>query len=134
MRLLLDTHILLWALGAPAKLPAKARQEIIDPANQVLFSAASIWEIAIKSQLGRSDFVVDPEEISRAALESGFDELAVSAQHAALTARLPAHHRDPFDRMLVAQAMTEPAHLLTVDSMLKPYSELVVVLEKGSKN
>ena len=128
MRLLLDTHILLWALGDPAKLPTKARQRILDPANQVLFSAASIWEIAIKSQIGRANFKVEPEEIARAALDSGFDELVVSAQHAVLTARLPAHHRDPFDRLLVAQAMTEPAHLLTVDSALRPYSELVVVL------
>ena len=130
MRLLLDTHILLWALGDPAKLPAKARQGILDPANQILFSAASIWEIAIKSQLGRASFMVKPEDIARAALDSGFDELFVRAQHAALTARLPPHHRDPFDRLLVAQALTEPAHLLTVDSTLRPYSELVVVVGK----
>jgi PIN domain nuclease of toxin-antitoxin system len=128
MRLLLDTHILLWALGDSAKLPAKARQGILDPANQVHFSAASIWEIAIKSHIGRTNFMVEPEEIAQVALDSGFDELVVSARHAALTARLPAHHRDPFDRLLVAQAMTEPAHLLTVDSTLRRYSELVVVL------
>ena len=128
MRLLLDTHILLWALGDPAKLPTAARKVIIDPANEVLFSAASIWEIAIKSVLGRTDFVASPDEIARAATESGFDELPVRAQHAALTARLPRHHRDPFDRLLVAQAMTEPARLLTVDGALRPYSELVVVL------
>ena len=130
MRLLLDTRILLWAMGEPARLPAKARQRLLDPANQILFSAASIWEIAIKSQFGRANFTVEPEEIARAALASGFDELVVSAQHAALTARLPALHRDPFDRLLVAQAMTEPAHLLTVDSALVPYSELVVVLPR----
>ena len=128
MRLLLDTHLLLWALGDPAKLPATARQGILDPANEVLFSAASIWEIAIKTELGRADFAVKPEDIARAAVESGFDELPVSAQHAALTARLPRHHRDPFDRLLVAQAMTEPARLLTVDAALRRYSELVVVL------
>ena len=128
MRLLLDTHLLLWALGDPAQLPATARQGILDPANEVLFSAASIWEIAIKTELGRADFAVKPEDIARAAVESGFDELPVSAQHAALTARLPRHHRDPFDRLLVAQAMTEPARLLTVDAALRRYSELVVVL------
>jgi PIN domain nuclease of toxin-antitoxin system len=128
MRLLLDTHILLWALGDPARLPVSAQQVIVDPANHVLFSAASIWEIAIKSVLGRIDFVASPEEIARVAVESGFDELPVRAQHAALTARLPRHHRDPFDRLLVAQAMTEPARLLTVDEALRPYSELVVVL------
>lgn len=128
MRLLLDTHILLWALGDSAKLPAAARQLILDTANEVLFSAASIWEIAIKSELGRADFAASPEEIARAAAESGIDELPVRAQHAALTSRLPRHHRDPFDRLLVAQAMTEPARLLTVDAALKRYSELVVVL------
>jgi PIN domain nuclease of toxin-antitoxin system len=88
----------------------------------------NIWEIAIKSQLGRADFGASPEAIARSALESGFDELPIRASHAALTARLPGHHRDPFDRLLVAQAMTEPARLLTVDSALRPYSELVVVL------
>ena len=128
MRLLLDTHLLLWALGDPAKLPATARQGILDPTNEVLFSAASIWEIAIKTELGWADFAAKPEDIARVAVESGFDELPVSAQHAALTARLPRHHRDPFDRLLVAQAMTEPARLLTVDAALRPYSELVVVL------
>lgn len=128
MRLLLDTHLLLWALGDPEKLPATARQGILDPTNQVLFSAASIWEIAIKAELGRVDFAAKPEDIARAAIESGFDELPVHAQHAALTARLPRHHRDPFDRLLVAQAMTEPARLLTVDAALGLYSELVIVL------
>ena len=128
MRLLLDTHILLWALADPAKLPAAARGSILDPANEVLFSAASIWEIAIKAELGRVDFAVSPEEIVRSAIESGLDELPVRAEHAALTARLPRHHRDPFDRLLVAQAMIEPARLLTVDAILKGYSELVTVL------
>lgn len=128
MRLLLDTHLLLWALGNPSRLPVVARKAIVDPANEVLFSAASIWEIAIKAELGRANFTADAEEIARAAVESGLDELPVRAQHAALTARLPRHHRDPFDRLLIAQAMSEPARLLTVDTALKPYSELVVVL------
>jgi PIN domain nuclease of toxin-antitoxin system len=128
MRLLLDTHILLWALSEPSKLSRAARQSLLDPANVVLFSAASIWEIAIKSQLRRSDFAADPDEVTRAAEASGFDELPVRAQHAALTGRLPAHHRDPFDRLLIAQALCEPARLLTVDAALRPYSELVTVL------
>ena len=128
MRLLLDTHILLWALGEPARLPRAAREAILDPDNDVLFSVASIWEVAIKSQLGRADFGASPEAIAKSALESGFDELPIRSTHAALTARLPGHHRDPFDRILIAQAMTEPARLLTVDSALRPYSELVVVL------
>jgi PIN domain nuclease of toxin-antitoxin system len=128
MRILLDTHLLLWALGAPARLPAAAREAILDAANEVLFSAASIWEIAIKAGLGRADFRANPVEIARAAVASGIDELPVRAQHAALTAQLPRHHRDPFDRLLLAQAMTEPARLLTVDAALETYSELVVVL------
>jgi PIN domain nuclease of toxin-antitoxin system len=128
MRLLLDTHVLLWALGEPEKLSAAARQAISDPGNAVLFSAASIWEIAIKAQLGRVDFLANAEEIARAASASGFDELPIRAQHAALTAQLPPHHRDPFDRVLVAQAIAEPARLLTVDAALRRYSELVFVL------
>jgi len=128
MRFLLDTHILLWVLGDPAKLSRTARHNILDPSNEVWFSAASIWEIAIKSQLRRTDFKANPEEVARAATESGLDELPVRAHHAALTARLPAHHRDPFDRLLVAQAMAEPARLLTADAALRRYSELVVVL------
>jgi PIN domain nuclease of toxin-antitoxin system len=128
MRVLLDTHILLWAVGEPAKLPPQARQAILDPTNEILFSAASIWEIAIKSQLRRRDFVADAAEVAGAAVDSGFDELPVRAQHAALTARLPVHHRDPFDRLLIAQAIHEPLHLLTGDATLGKYTELVVMV------
>jgi PIN domain nuclease of toxin-antitoxin system len=128
MRLLLDTHILLWALGEPGKLPDAARASIVDPANEVLFSAASIWEIAIKAQIGRADFAATPDAIAHAAVASGFVELPIRAEHAARTAALPPHHRDPFDRLLVAQALAEPARLLTVDQALRPYSELVTVL------
>lgn len=128
MRILLDTHILLWALGQPAKLPAAARALLEDPGNEVLFSAASIWEIAIKAQAGRFGFSVSPAEIAAAAVESGFDELPVRAAHAAAVHELPLHHRDPFDRLLLAQAIGEPARLLTVDRALAKYSELVQVL------
>lgn len=127
MRLLLDTHILLWALGEPSKLPAAVRSLIVDPANDILFSAASIWEIAIKIQIGRANFKAEPSAIARAAVASEFAELPVRSEHGALTARLPPHHRDPFDRLLVAQALTEPARLLTVDVALRPYSDLVTV-------
>lgn len=127
MRILVDTHILLWALGDPAKLPRAARAAILAPENDVLYSAASIWEIAIKAQLRRSAFVADPLAVAAAADESGFTHLAVTARHAAWTARLPPLHRDPFDRLLVAQALAEPARLLTVDAALRPYSELVTV-------
>ena len=126
MRLLLDTHILLWTLARHRRLNAQTRALLLDPANQVLFSAASIWEIAIKARLGRADFSVHPDEIARAARESGFEELPVRANAAALVADLPLHHRDPFDRLLVAQAVVEPVRLYTSDPQLSPYSELVV--------
>jgi PIN domain nuclease of toxin-antitoxin system len=125
MRLLLDTHLLLWALAEPGRLNAALRDTIETPANQVLFSTASIWEIAIKAGLGRPDFSVRPEEIATEALARGFDELLIGWRAAAAAADLPPHHRDPFDRMIVAQAMTEPIHLYTADPKLSPYTDLV---------
>lgn len=125
MRLLLDTHVLLWALVAPKQLAKKARKAIENPDNEVMFSAASIWEIAIKSSLRRSDFTVTPEEILAAAIESGLTELPVRSTAAIHVARLPVHHRDPFDRLLIAQAVTEPAILYTADPQLEIYSQLV---------
>jgi PIN domain nuclease of toxin-antitoxin system len=128
MRLLLDTHVLLWAVSEPARLDAETRDLLEDTANEVLFSAASIWEIAIKAKLGRTDFAVRPERIARAARETGFVELPVSAAAAARVVDLPLHHRDPFDRLLVAQAMAEPMRLYTADPLLPPYSELVQLI------
>jgi PIN domain nuclease of toxin-antitoxin system len=125
MRVLLDTHVLLWALMEPDKLPPGARTTIESPRNEVLFSAASIWEIAVKAALGRVDFRVHAAEIARAATASGFTELPVWSAAAARVAELPMHHRDPFDRLLVAQAMSEPAKLYTVDPRLGPYTDLV---------
>ncbi len=125
MRLLLDTHVLLWALGDPGRLDAGTRDLLEDSGNTVLFSAASIWEIAIKAALGRADFAVRPEQVVQAARMTGFVELPIGADAAARVAGLPAHHRDPFDRLLVAQAVAEPAWLLTADPLLPPYSELV---------
>jgi PIN domain nuclease of toxin-antitoxin system len=128
MRLLLDTHLLLWALAEPARLDASTRASIEDPANEVLFSAASLWEIAIKAGLGRPDFAFDPGQILREALETGLTELPVRSEAAIRVAKLPPHHRDPFDRLLVAQAITEPVRLLTADPLLPPYSELVTLV------
>ncbi|TPW20854.1 MAG: hypothetical protein FD126_1270 [Elusimicrobia bacterium] len=128
MRLLLDTHILLWALGEPKKLSRQTRARLEDPEVEVLFSAASIWEIAIKAQLNRASFAVRPAEVADAAVASGFTELPVRAEAAALVARLPMHHRDPFDRLLIAQAMAEPAKFCTVDGALAPYSNLASFL------
>jgi len=125
MRVLLDTHILLWALAEPRRLDRETRATIESSDTEVLFSAASIWEIAIKSGLGRSDFAFDAEEIAQAALDTGFTEIALRAKAAALVARLPLLHRDPFDRVLVAQAIVEPAILYTADQQLVPYSDLV---------
>jgi PIN domain nuclease of toxin-antitoxin system len=125
VRLLLDTHVLLWALSAPKRLGKEARTAIEDPNNEVMFSAASIWEIAIKSALRKGDFAVTPDEILVAAVESGLSELPVRSAAAVHVAKLPPHHRDPFDRLLIAQAVTEPVILYTADSQLEVYSELV---------
>ncbi len=125
MVLLLDTHVLVWALDTPGRLPVAVRREIEAPLNVVYFSAASIWEIAIKSGLGKVNFQHSAEAIAHGAVATGFVELPITASHSAAVAGLPGHHRDPFDRLLVAQAMALPAHLLTVDSALIPYSDLV---------
>lgn len=126
MRLLLDTHILLWALIEPDRLNHDVRTLLEDREHVVLFSAASAWEMSIKAALGRADFKVAPSEIVAAALDAGFEELPVRSAAALAVATLPHHHRDPFDRLLVAQAITEPARLYTADAALALYSELVV--------
>jgi PIN domain nuclease of toxin-antitoxin system len=128
MRLLLDTHVFLWTLADPARLSLPARDAIESAANEVLFSAASIWEIAIKSELLRAELGVDATTIIGAAREMRFEELAVSAAHAAAVARLARHHKDPFDRLLVAQALGEPARLMTADKALAAYSDDLVWL------
>ncbi len=127
MRFLLDTHLLLWALIDPERLSTATRDAIEDPGNDVLFSTASIWEVAIKTRLGRSDFAVRAETIAKEALARGFAELLIRWQSASIVSDLPMHHRDPFDRILLAQAITEPVHLYTVDRKLTPYSSLVVL-------
>jgi PIN domain nuclease of toxin-antitoxin system len=123
-RLLLDTQVVLWALAGHRRLPREARR-LID-AHETLVSAASIWEIAIKAALGKLD--ADPEEVRRALDPSGFVELPVTGEHAAKVARLPAYHRDPFDRLLVAQSLVENLVLLTADAQLAPYGGLVRVV------
>lgn len=125
MVLLLDTHILLWALDSPNRLPRDIVSQIEAPENPVYFSAASIWEIAIKTALGKANFRYSPEEIAQGAREAGFVDLPVTAEQGARVACLPPYHRDPFDRLLVAQALLLPAQLITADSALAPYSDLV---------
>src|SRR4051812_21401166 len=118
MRLLLDTHLLLWAAARTRRLPAEARELLEDSMNDAYFSAASIWEIAIKAALGRRDFRVDVAVLHKALPEMGFIELPVTAAHAAGITRLPAIHRDPFDRLLMAQCLAEPLTLVTNDAVL----------------
>jgi PIN domain nuclease of toxin-antitoxin system len=121
MKLLLDTQLLLWAAAAPRRLSQTATDLIIAPENTLVFSAASIWEIAIKSTLGRDDFHVDSSQFRRALLDNGYQELAITAAHAAATATLPPLHKDPFDRMLGAQAALEGILLLTADPLVAQY-------------
>lgn len=121
MKLLLDTHMLLWAAGDPAKLPATARAMIEDRDNQLVFSAASLWEIAIKNTLGRSDFRADPVLLRRGLLDNAYTELAITGRHAVAVVSLPPLHKDPFDRMLIAQASAEGMSLLTADPLVARY-------------
>ena len=125
MRLLLDTHVFLWAITGDARLKPASRR-MIEAAEDVFVSAASIWEIAIKAALGK--IAADVPVLAEAIAESGFAELPVRAHHAARVARLPMHHADPFDRLLVAQAVTEPLRLVTADGALARYTDLVDVI------
>ena len=121
MRLLLDTHLLLWAAASSARLPHEARELLQDDRNDVYYSAASIWEIAIKSSLRRKDFRVDVPKLLSILPEMGLIELTVTAAHAAGVTELPLIHRDPFDRLLIAQSLVEPLTLLTNDAVLDRY-------------
>jgi len=125
MRLLLDTHVFLLAVaGSPLLKPAARR--LLESADEVYVSAASIWEIAIKSRLGKIE--ADPQELAAAIEASGFSELPVRATHAAGIAHFALHHNDPFDRLLIAQALAEPLRLITADETLAKYSDLVVLV------
>ena len=126
MRLLLDTHVLLWALMGDRRLAVATRTLLEDRGNEVWFSAVNVWEVAIKSSLGRTDFAVDPERLAGYAEKCGFDELPVKAKHAALTVTLPALHSDPFDRILLAQAQAENLTLLTADSAVLAYGPVAL--------
>lgn len=125
MRLLLDTHVFLWAVTDSRKLKASVRQQMM-AADQIHVSAASIWEIAIKSRLGKID--ADPERLAQSIDQSGFIELPVTARHAARVAKLPLHHHDPFDRMLIAQSLCEPLIFLTADEVLTRYGDWVTLV------
>jgi|SRR5699024_10188958 len=121
MKLLLDTHLLLWAAAEPGKLSAQALQLLNDADNELLFSAASLWEVTIKNALGRDDFRVDPRLFRRGLLDNAYTELAITSAHTVATASLPELHKNPFDRILVAQALTEGFLLLTADEKVSQY-------------
>lgn len=122
MKLLLDTHLLLWAAYAPQRVPKPARELIEDQSNDLLFSAASIWEVVIKRGLERTDFQVNPSLLRRGLLDNGYTELPITSAHALQLEHLPPEHKDPFDRMLVSQALSEGITLLTTDRMLARYA------------
>jgi PIN domain nuclease of toxin-antitoxin system len=121
VKLLLDTQILLWAAGLPERLSATARELLGDPRNELLFSAASLWEVAIKHTLGRPDFRVEPRLLRRGLLDNGYTELPITGQHAVNIDGLPLLHKDPFDRVLLSQALCEGITLLTSDAVLSQY-------------
>lgn len=125
MRILLDTHVYLWCLTNDKHL-TKRSKKIITDADEVYVSAASIWEIAIKVKLGKLDTNV--HKVVEAIAASGFSELAVTTQHALMVSEVPEIHRDPFDRILIAQTLSEPLRLITADKILQKYSELVDVI------
>ena len=130
MTALLDTHLLLWAAGLPDRLPPEVRELLDDPVTEPAYSAASLWEVAIKSGLGRADLVVDPRLLRRGLLENGYSELPVIGAHAVAVDLLPEIHRDPFDRMLVAQAQVEGITLWTMDDIVGQYPGPIRVISQ----
>lgn len=121
MKVLLDTHLLIWIAGSPQRLSKEACSVLNDPMNELLFSAASLWEIAIKQGLGRSDFNADARVLRRGLLDNGYSELPISSAHAVSIASLPPLHKDPFDRIIIAQATSEGITLLTTDAVVAQY-------------
>lgn len=121
MKYLIDTHVLLWAAGDDERLPRAARKILTNSGLSVAFSVASLWEICIKNGLGRSDFVVDARDLRHGLLDQGFEELPIRAEHVLAVQALPARHKDPFDRLLLAQAIVEGRLLLTSDKTLAQY-------------
>lgn len=121
MKLLLDTHVLLWAAGEPTRLTTSARRLLNHADNELLFSATSLWEIALKRTLGRDDFRVDPRVLRRGLLDNGYVELPITSEHAVTVDVLPPLHRDLFDRLLIAQALAEGVTLVTSDAQVARY-------------
>jgi PIN domain nuclease of toxin-antitoxin system len=128
VRLLLDTHVALWAITDSPRMPSRARELVLTPANRIFVSAASVWEIAIKHSLGRNDMPISGEEALAYFRQSGYSLLAISPEHAAAVEQLPLHHQDPFDRILITQAINEPLRLLTHDAIVAKYSDMVILV------
>jgi PIN domain nuclease of toxin-antitoxin system len=126
--LLLDSHLLLWAAGDPERMSNEARALLDDRQNELAFSAASLWEIVIKRGLGREDFRVDPRRLRQGLLANGYREIAVTSEHAIAVERLPQIHKDPFDRILVAQSEVEGITLLTSDRLVGRYGGAIRVV------
>jgi PIN domain nuclease of toxin-antitoxin system len=122
VKLLLDTHLLLWAAQGLEQLPQDAQKLMSAPENDLFFSVASLWEIVIKRGLGRDDFKVDPRVLRRSLLDNGYNELSIHSEHVVAIDTLPPIHKDPFDRLLVAQAIVEGIILLTADARVAEYS------------
>jgi PIN domain nuclease of toxin-antitoxin system len=121
VKLLLDTHLLLWSAGQPERLSKEARALIESPQNELFFSSASLWEVVIKRGLGRDDFKVDARLLRRGLLDNGYSELPIGSEHVVAVDNLPPIHKDPFDRVLVAQAQVEGIILLTADPTVAEY-------------
>jgi PIN domain nuclease of toxin-antitoxin system len=128
MNLLLDTHVALWAITDDPKLSAKARELIIAPRANVWVSAVSLWEISIKHSLGRGDMPVSGQEALAYFNQAGYNILAIEAEHTVAVEDLPSHHQDPFDRLLVAQALVEPMRLMTHDEIVAKYSDAIIYI------
>ena len=132
MRLLLDTHLLVWAMGSPERLPAGLAPMLEDPGQVPVFSVASLWELVIKQALGRPDFSVQPALLRRVLLDEGWQELPIEAHHALAVAALPPLHRDPFDRLLLAQANAEGLLLITADQQMAAYPVAVRLMHPSA--
>ena len=128
MKLLLDTHLLLWAAGEPRRLSRRARGLIDNLGNELFFSPASLWEVVIKRGLGRPDFKVDARVLRRGLLDNGYGELPIASDHVVAIDSLPSIHKGPFDRVLVAQATVEGITLLTTDSVISQYPGPIMVV------
>lgn len=128
MKILLDTHIALWAIVDDARLPKPARELLEDPRNIISVSAVSIWEIAIKFSLGRGDMPVSSQDALKYFRQAGYDFVSVEPQHAVAVEGLPPIHADPFDRLLIAQALTEPLRLMTHDLLIAQYDKSIIAI------